>query len=61
MQAIEVVELAAEEAEAVKPVEVVLPIELQERRRFTRPIPVAQVTECDENESWELWSQWSSL
>jgi hypothetical protein len=35
--------------------------ELMERRHFIRPIPAAQVIECDEDESWELWSQWSSL
>lgn len=38
-----------------------VPAELVERRRFNRPIPVAQVIECDEEEAWELWSQWSSL
>ncbi|RFO96628.1 hypothetical protein DIC66_11415 [Rhodoferax lacus] len=38
-----------------------VPAELRERRRFNRPIPAAQVIECDEDEAWELWSQWSSL
>jgi hypothetical protein len=38
-----------------------VPAELRERRRFSRPIPVAQVIECNEEEAWELWSQWSSL
>jgi hypothetical protein len=38
-----------------------LSIELIERRRFIRPIPIAQATECSEAESWEIWSQWSSL
>ena len=37
------------------------PTVLIERRRMPRPIPVPQVIECDEEESWELWSHWSTL
>jgi hypothetical protein len=50
--------VAAPEGDAAASAEAV---ELLERRRFVRPIPTAQVIECGEEESWELWSQWSSL
>jgi hypothetical protein len=49
---------AAPEAPAAVAVDAV---ELMERRRFNRPIPAAQVIECNEDEAWALWSQWSSL
>ena len=54
-----VLPVAAPEAAVDTPEEV--PVEMLERRRFTRPIPIAQVIECGEEEAWELWSQWSSL
>ncbi len=33
--------------------------ELIERRRFSRPIPIAQVIESTEADGWDLWHQWS--
>jgi hypothetical protein len=41
--------------------EEVVDIDLLERRHFVRSIPVADVKECDEEESWAIWSQWSNL
>jgi hypothetical protein len=43
------------------PVEEVPAADLIERRHFVRTIPVADVKECDEEESWAIWSQWSNL
>lgn len=65
-QAQEPLAAAAEPAEpesvqAHQPVPEVAPEELLERRRFPRPIPTPQVTECDEAQAWEIWSQWSNL
>lgn len=32
-------------------------VDLKERRRFSRPLPVPQVVEADDAQSWALWLQ----
>ena len=40
------------------PIVKILPEQI-ERRRFTRPIPIAQVIESTEADGWDLWHKWS--